>query len=304
MTTTSKRGTMNEPSTLSEPKTETLDAPGAVLAYDTREADGESTAPTLLMIGSPMDASGFTTLVEHFRDRKVVTYDPRGVTRSERTDPTTETTPEEHADDLHRVIGALGGGPVDLFATSGGAVNAMVLVAQHAEDVRTLVAHEPVAVQELPDREEVLAACVDIRQTYYRDGFGPAMAKFIALASHAGPLPAGYADRPGPDPATFGLPAEDDGTRDDPLVGQNMITCSHYRHDFDALRAAPTRIVVAVGAQSGAQMPGRAAVAVAERLGTDPVTFPGDHAGFLGGEYGQTGEPDAFAATLRTVLAG
>jgi hypothetical protein len=43
---------------------------------------------------------------------------------------------------------------------------------------------------------------------------------------------------------------------------------------------------------------------VAERLGTPPVTFPGDHGGFLGGEYGQTGEPDAFAATLHKVLAG
>jgi hypothetical protein len=101
----------------------------------------------------------------------------------------------------------------------------------------------------------------------------------------------------------FGPPAVDDGSRDNPLVGQNMVTCSHHRHEFDALRAAPTRIVVAVGARSADQMPGRAALAVAERLGTDPVTFPGDHAGFLGGEYGQTGEPDAFAATLRTVLA-
>jgi hypothetical protein len=58
-----------------------------------------------------------------------------------------------------------------------------------------------------------------------------------------------------------------------------------------------------VGAESAGEMPARAARAVAERLGTDPVTFPGDHAGFLGGEYGQTGEPDAFAATLRSVLA-
>ena len=49
-------------------------------------------------------------------------------------------------------------------------------------------------------------------------------------------------------------------------------------------------------------MAGRAAVAVAERLLTEPVTFPGGHDGFLGGEYGGMGEPDAFAATLREVL--
>jgi len=75
-----------------------------------------------------------------------------------------------------------------------------------------------------------------------------------------------------------------------------------YRPEFVALRVALTRIVVGVGAQSGQQLAGRAAVAVAGRLGTAPVTLPGGHDGFLGGEFGSTGEPEAFAATLRTVL--
>jgi pimeloyl-ACP methyl ester carboxylesterase len=254
------------------------------------------------MIGSPMGAAGFGTLAGYFTDRTVVTYDPRGVERSKRTDGARASTPDEHADDLHRLISALDAGPVDVFATSGGAVNALALVARHPEQVRILVAHEPPAAQELPDREAALSASVDIHQTYQRAGVGPAMAKFIALVSYEGPIPAGYADRPGPNPADFGLPTEDDGSRNDPLVGQNMISCTHYRHDFDALRAASTRVVVAVGAESGGQLAGRAAVAVAGRLGTAPVTFPGGHAGFLGGEYGTTGDPDAFATTLRKVL--
>jgi pimeloyl-ACP methyl ester carboxylesterase len=293
---------MNEPSTMSEPKTETLDALDAVLAYDIREADGESTAPTLLMIGSPMDASGFTTLVEHFRDRKVVTYDPRGVTRSERTDPTTETTPEEHADDLHRVIAAVATEPVDIFASSGGAVNALALVSRHPEQVRVLVAHEPPAAKVLPDREQALAATDNIREIYERDGLGPAMAKFIALTALRGPVTADFAAGPGPNPADFGLPTEDDGARDDVLLGQNLVTCTHYDPDFDALRAASTRIVVAAGAESEGELAHRAAVAVAERLGTQAVVFPSHHGGFLGGEFGQQGDPDAFAATLRRVL--
>jgi hypothetical protein len=164
------------------------------------------------------------------------------------------------------------------------------------------VAHEPPASQELPDRESVLAACVDIHQTYQRSGFGPAMAKFITLVSHEGPIPAGFADQPAPNPADFGLPTEDDGSRNDPLVGQNITSCNHYQHDFDALRAASSRVVVALGAESGRMMAGRAAVAVAERLGTTPVTFPGGHDGFLGGEYGRTGDPNAFATTLRKIL--
>ncbi|MCM3536305.1 hypothetical protein M3693_18980, partial [Cellulosimicrobium funkei] len=38
----------------------------------------------------------------------------------------------------------------------------------------------------------------DIVETYRREGFGPAMAKFVALVSHVGPLPADYLDRPAP----------------------------------------------------------------------------------------------------------
>ena len=288
---------------MTDPKTHTLDVPGAVLHYDVRSNEA-STHPVLLIIGSPMGASGFVTLAGHFTDRTVVTYDPRGADRSKRTDGAAESTPDEHADDLHRLISALDAGPVDIFASSGGAVNALALVAQHPEQVRTLVAHEPPASQELPDREEVLAACADIRETYYRSGFGPAMAKFIALVSHQGELTSAYAGQPAPDPAMFGLPSQDDGARDDPLVGQNIVTCNTYRHDFDALRAGSTRVVIGVGEKSGQMIAGRAGLAVAGRLGAPPVTFPGDHGGFLGGEYGQTGEPDAFAATLREVLAG
>jgi pimeloyl-ACP methyl ester carboxylesterase len=287
---------------VTDPKTDTLEVPGAVLHYDVRSNDA-STEPILLIIGSPMGAEGFTTLAGHFPDRTVVTYDPRGAGRSKRTDGAAETTPDEHADDLHRLITALGAGPVDLFASSGGAVNALALVATHPEDVRTLVAHDPPAAAELPDGDAAVAACVGIRETYYREGFGPAMAKFIALVSHEGPIPADYATRPGPDPAMFGLPTQDDGSRDDPLLGQNMVTCNAYRHDFRALRTAPTRIVIGVGASSRAILPGRAAVVVAERLGSEPVVFPGGHDGFLGGEYGSVGEPDAFAATLREVLS-
>jgi|SRR6266702_155767 len=286
---------------MTQPTTHTLDVPGAVLYYDVRSNDS-GTDPVLLLIGSPMGATGFGTLAGHFADRTVVTYDPRGAERSVRTDGAAESTPDEHADDLHRLISALDAGPVDVFASSGGAVNALALVARHPELVRILVAHEPPAAQELPDREPALAASVDIHQTYQHAGVGPAMAKFIALVSYEGPIPSDYADKPAPNPADFGLPTDDDGTRNDPLVGQNIISCTHYRHDFHALRAAPTRIVVAVGADSGGQMAGRAAVAVAERLGTAPVTFPDGHGGFLGGEYGMTGDPDAFATTLRKVL--
>ena len=138
--------------------TTTLPVPGAVLTYDVRPGSDTSLRP-LMIIGSPMGASGFGTLAGHFTDRTVITYDPRGVERSTKDDPTSQSTPEQHADDIHRVLQALGLEPVDLFASSGGAVNALALVAAHPDDVRTLVAHEPPLAAIVPDHEAALAAC-------------------------------------------------------------------------------------------------------------------------------------------------
>jgi pimeloyl-ACP methyl ester carboxylesterase len=288
--------------TTSAMTTHNLDVPGATLAYDIRPAPASS-APTLLIIGSPMGAGGFGTLASHFPDRTVVTYDPRGSDRSTKADPASPNTPEEHADDLHRLIGAIGGVPVDLFASSGGAVNALALVARHPEDVRTLVAHEPPLASILPDREAALATIRAIDETYRRSGWGAGMARFIAVTGHRGPFTAASAAEPGPDPAMFGFPTGDDGTRADALLGQNLIPCCTYEPDVDALRAASTRIVIAAGAESDGELASRGAHAMAERLGTKPVTFPSGHGGFLGGEYGQTGDPDGFATKLREVLA-
>jgi pimeloyl-ACP methyl ester carboxylesterase len=135
---------------MTELTTHALEVPGAVLTYDVRRNDA-TTQPVLLMIGSPMGAAGFRTLSGHFADRTVVTYDPRGSERSRRTDGATETQVEEHAGDLHRLIEALDAGAVDIFASSGGATNALAMVERHPEQVRTLIAHEPPAAAVLPD---------------------------------------------------------------------------------------------------------------------------------------------------------
>jgi pimeloyl-ACP methyl ester carboxylesterase len=283
--------------------THTLEVPGAVLTYDVRPSES-SAHPVLLMIGSPMGAAGFGVLSGHFTDRTVVTYDPRMSDRSKRTDGAAQTTVEEQADDLYRLILALDAGPVDLFASSGGAVNALELVARHPEQVRILIAHEPPDAAVLPDADHALAAARAVHEAYMRGGRGPGMAKFMALTSHKGEIPADWTDWPDADPAMFGLPTEDDGSRDDPLMGQTILSTISYQPDFDALGAASTRIVMAAGRESEGEMAHRGALAVAEQLGTQPVIFPSHHGGFLGGEGGWAGEPEAFAAKLREVLAG
>ncbi len=286
--------------TMTEPTMHTLDVPGATLTYDVRKTD--SPAPVLLLIGSPMGAGGFGTLASHFADRTVATYDPRGVERSVKADPSSPSTPEQHADDLHRLVKALDAGPVDLFASSGGAINALALVGAHPELVRTLVAHEPPLASIVPDRDGALAVCQAISDTYQRSGFGAGMAHFIAVVSHKGPMTLEFAQQPAPDPAMFGMPADDDGTRTDALLGQNILTSTAYEPDFDALRAASTRIVVGVGVESEGELARRGGEVVAERLGLEPVVFPSGHGGFLGDEYGQPGDPEGFAAKLREVL--
>ena len=288
--------------TMTEATTRTLDVPGATLTYDVRRSE-TSTEPPLFLIGSPMGAAGFGTLASHFPDRTVVTYDPRGAERSTKEDPSTESNPDQHADDLHRIIQEMGG-PVDLFASSGGAVNALALVAKHPEDVRTLVAHEPPLASILPDSENAKAVVRAIQSSYRASGSNAGMAHFMAVTSHRGPFPDEFASQPASDPAAFGMPTDDDGTRNDVMLAQNIIGTTHYEPDFDALRAASTRIVIAAGSESEGEMANRGAHAAAERLGTEPVIFPSHHGGFLGGEYGWPGDPDNFAAKLREVLEG
>ena len=300
-TTTDTRNPTVTGATQIEPTTQTLEVPGATLTYDVRK--GSSDEPVLFLIGSPMGAAGFGSLVARIPDRTILTYDPRGSERSELTDPGSDITPDIHADDLHRLIQHLDAGPVDLVASSGGAVNALALVANHPEDVRTLVAHEPPICTVLPDRENALAAARAVHETYMQRGWGAGMAHFIANVSHQGEYPHDWAKQPAPDPASFGMSTEDDGSRTDVMLGKTMISTSHYEPDFDALRAASTRIILAAGVESEGILPYRGAFAVAERLGTEVAMFPGGHNGFMGGEYGQEpGDPEGFAAKLREIL--
>ncbi|MGW3329695.1 alpha/beta fold hydrolase [Streptomyces rubiginosohelvolus] len=284
-------------------ETYTLTTAGADLVYDVRgplpTADGR---PPLFLIGHPMDASGFVALAARFPDRTVVTYDPRGLGRSTRADGRVDYTPETLADDVHAVITKLGAGPVEMFASSGGAVTALALVARHPGDVTTLVAHEPPLITITPDGPAAVRARAGVRDAYEKRGWGAGMAAFVAMTSWEGEFTDAYFAQPAPDPAAFGMPAEDDGSRDDPLLSDRSWAVSDHRPDADAINAAPTRVVIAVGEESRAVQTGRTAEAAAALLGQRVTVFPSHHGGFLDGEFGYPGKPDEFAARLREVL--
>jgi pimeloyl-ACP methyl ester carboxylesterase len=283
--------------------THTLETAEADIVYDLHgplpTADGR---PPLFMIGQPMDAGGFATLASYFPDRTVVTYDPRGLGRSSRKDGRVDNTPTLQADDVHAIIEALGAGPVEMFASSGGAVTALALVAAYPNDVSTLVAHEPPLIPVLPDAELAKRAQGGVRDAYQAKGSNAGMAAFIAMASWQGEFTEDFFARPAPDPAMFGMPSEDDGTRDNPLLSDRSWAITSYRPDVDKLAAAPTRIVIAVGEESSGVLTGRTAVAIAELLGQQATVFPSHHGGFAGAESGYPGQPEAFARKLRAVL--
>ena len=282
-----------------------LETAEADIAYDVHgplpTADGR---PPLFMIAQPMDASGFGALASHFPDRTVVTYDPRGLGRGTRRDGRVDHSPTVQANDVHAVIEALGAGPVEMFASSGGAVTALAVVAAHPDDLTTLVAHEPPLISLLPDAAAAERARAGVRDAYEANGSSAGMAAFIAMTSWRGEFTDQYFAQATADPVASGRPAEDDGSRDDPLLSDRSWAVSDYRPDVDALAAAPTRIVIAVGEESESTLTGRASVAVAELLGQQATVFPSHHGGFLDGEFGYAGRPEAFARKLREVLDG
>jgi pimeloyl-ACP methyl ester carboxylesterase len=273
------------------------------LAYEVHgplpTADGR---PPLVMIGHPLVAGDLTALASTFLDRTVVTYDPRGLGRSVRKDGRVDHRPEVQAADVHALIQALGAGPVEMFASSGGAVTALALVAAHPGDVTTVVAHEPPLLSVLPDAAAVERARAGVRDAYEAGGYRAGKAVFTGLTSWQGELTDDYFAQPGPDPATLGMPLTDDGKRDHPLLSDRSWAISGYHPDLEALTTAATRVVIAVGAESRDTVTGRAAIATARHLGQEATVFPSHHGGFLHPYYRGESQPAAFAATLREVL--
>lgn len=268
--------------------THTLDVPGARLYYERR-----GSGPLLLLIGSPMDTVGFAAVAGALAGNyTVVTYDPRGIGGSSREDESRDVTPEQQADDVHRLLAELGGGPALIFGSSGGAVVGLALVATHPGEVGTLIAHEPPVIDLLPDRAEVRAEIDDVYATYLADGPDKAMQKFLVHAGIGGPASSGDAPRPAPPPeqaarmrATMEM-----------FLAHLIRPTTGFRPDIAALRATPTRLVVAGGTTSAGTLPNRTAMALAGQLGTGMAGFPGGHNGFLE-------QPAEFARVLHQVLA-
>jgi len=271
-----------------------LKVPGARLYHEV-----QGSGPVLLMIpGGPADAGMFAGLAGFLADRyMVVPYDPRGNSRSVPDGPPEDQRMDVHGDDAAQVLAALGGEPAYVLGSSGGAQIGLNLAARYPERVHTLVAHEPPCLELLPDAAEQRAFMEDVYDTYRTDGVRPAMQKFAAGTGLGGPpRPDGAAPQSPPSHEMQEAFGRIMGNMDF-FLAHGVKPISLYVPDVDTLRVGPARVVVGVGTTSVGQLAYRTAVALAERLGTAPVTFPGDHSGYVG-------QPAEFAEKLHQVLRG
>ena len=293
-----------------QPSPHHLDVAGGRLYYEVR-----GSGPLLMVIGQPMTSGPFGPLADLLADdHTVVTYDPHGLGASTIEDPSLDVTPEIEADDLARIIDAVGGERADVFGSSGGAIAALAFAARHPDKAGAVIAHEPPVAELLADAPHVRSAVDDVEDAYRAYGAGAAWGKFVSLVMHEGPvteagvMPAawppagdGTEDAPpqgGEDPDDVDIPSGESEKRqaDDELFFLRMLKpFTRYQPPVEVLRWGGPRVIVAVGAASGAEIARRSAEALAERLGTPPAVFPGDHGGFMA-------DPAAFAATIRQVL--
>ena len=274
-----------------------LDVPGSRLYYEVR-----GSGPLLLVVGQPMTSAPFAPLADLLaEDHTVVTYDPHGLGESTVDDPSQDVTPEVEADDLASLIDAVGGGPADVFGSSGGAVAGLALAVRHPGKVRTLIAHEPPVVELLADAAHVRAAIDATADAYRAHGPGAGWGAFVSLVVHDGPLTGtGPAAAQWPPGGAGGGDAPEPSEKqqaDDALFFLRMLKpFTRWQPPVDVLRAGSPRVVVGVGAASHGEIAPRSARALADRLGSAAEEFPGDHGGFMA-------DPAGFAATIRRLTA-
>jgi pimeloyl-ACP methyl ester carboxylesterase len=266
---------------MSSPASHALNVPGACLYYEV-----QGSGPLLMFVGHPMGAAGFAPITPLLcTDYTVVTFDPRGFGRSTIDDPDQDADPDLLADDVHRLLEAVADGPAQVFGSSGGAVTALALAAHYSDGVETVIAHEPPVALLLPDAAEARAGFDDVYDTYRNDGIGAAWQRFSTFTGIT--MPPQDADA---------TPSAEAAATSERFFRHGLLPIGLYQPDFSALEHTPVRVVVAGGITSKGEFPQRTAAALAERLGTPLMDFPGGHAGFVT-------DPEDFAAVLRRALS-
>ncbi|TCO45439.1 pimeloyl-ACP methyl ester carboxylesterase [Kribbella antiqua] len=266
-----------------------LAVPGATLHYEIT-----GSGPVLLLIpGGGTDAGIFDGIVGQLAaDYTVVAYDPRGNSRSPYDGEPTDERVDQSAEDALALITEVGRGePAYVFGSSSGAITGLELITRWPDRVRMLVAHEPPAVEVLPDAEDARAFFEDVYDTYHRDGLDAADLLFgVGTGMDQDELP----------PPEDLLPEFLELFRRiranaGIFYEHKLLPYTRYEPDLAALEAVADRIVPAAGLVSAEYLPGRPIQVIADHLGWPVVTFPGGHVGY-------SSHPVPFATLLARVL--
>ncbi|MBX9387853.1 alpha/beta fold hydrolase [Streptomonospora nanhaiensis] len=309
---------------MTTPRTGTLRVPGATLHYEVR-----GSGPVLLLIpGGAADAGLYAGMAADLAARHtVVSYDPRGLSRSPLDGPLTDQRVEVWSDDARRLLNLLApDGGASVLGCSSGAIVAVDLLARYPDGLRRVVAHEPPLLELLPDPAPHRRLFAEVRDAFRAEGVGAAVARLSeGLGAHAAEeadrAPEGTADRLDERPAeragerAAGQEVErKSGQEAEPppearesaarmhanmpvFLGHMLVPFSSFRPDLTALGAVADRLVPAAGRESRGQVPfSGPAARMADLLGTGLAEFPGGH-------LGAVEHPKEFAERLLAVLA-
>lgn len=265
-----------------DPQQHTLSLHGVQLHYQTRGAG----TPLLLIHGGISDADASEQLATALAERyHVISYDRRGLSRSQPTE-TTPSTLGQHAEDIAHLLRAVAGEPAHVVGTSIGALIGLHLASSHPALVDTLIAHEPpmAAVLADPDTEYQLDTVTELAH------HDPHIAIQRLASLH----------EPSPSP--------EDGAQTAAPAGNVTANLRwFFAHDFPAVRAdtldsidvaAAAREVTIVptgGAAPPLRWEYRCAHRLARYLQRDLVELPGGHDGL-------TSHPFSTAAALTPML--
>ncbi|MEV6172366.1 alpha/beta hydrolase [Streptomyces sp. NPDC051954] len=255
-----------------------LEVDGAELYYEVR-----GRGPALLMIsGAGGDAGYYTDVARALADAfTVITYDRRGNSRStgRSADPMDLA---QQASDARALIEGPAGGRALVFGNSGGAIIGLTLAALHPDVMAGLIAHEPPAVNVLPDGDPARAFFVDMTALYAEGGAPAAGRRFAETTRGEG---------------TYRWPGDlwkrFLGNQDH-LFGAEWPGFAAFRPDEAALRAVPFPVVLGAGAEDRGTYYARPSIEIACRIGAPWAEFPGIHMEFLR-------NPAVFAAALRVL---
>jgi len=292
-------------------RTDLVSTEGANLAFDV-QGSGEA---LLFIPGAGGDAGVYGPLGSILSDGyTVITYDRRCNARSN-GDTDAPLDIAQQARDAVAVLRAAGHERALVFGNSGGANIALQLASDHPGSIALLAAHEPPAIALLSDEPDTMAFVEQVHQTSQTQGAPAAMRLFASRLVGFGPPPGqpgglgggplGGAPGGPPGASPNGPPPGPPGGRPGGLgqakdmsffFSREYLPITLFRPDLAAIRAAEVPIVVLAGDKSGDAYYVRSARKVAEALGCQMRTVPGNHLAFLI-------EPAAFAAALRAVLA-